>query len=149
LAGASADAVFRLLEDGSALSDTYAVPGDLSFLERTGELASLSSQSSVGPIDGGTPVFRVRGRVSAAAATRDHSEAQATIVERVVNVAAGAPVVIVIAHAGADDHASELATAVEAQLAGCEVHVSELGPSIGAVLGPGSYALGFCAAQGC
>jgi DegV family protein with EDD domain len=146
---ATADEVFKFLEDASLSTDTYAIPGSLDYLERTGELALLSSQSSVGPVETGAPVFRVRGRVSAAAPTADHAAAEAEVVNRVERAANGRPVILVVAHALAGEAAERLAAAARARLTVCELHVSEMGPALGAVLGPGSYSLGYCAVDAC
>jgi DegV family protein with EDD domain len=144
--GAGTADVFRFLEESSLSSDTYAIPGSLDHLERTGELTILSSQSSVGRIDGGIPLFRVRGRVSAAAATADHATAEHELLSRVERAADGRPLTVVVSHADGPAAAQRLADAAKARLGASEVHISALGPTIGAVLGPGSVALGFCAA---
>ncbi len=142
-AGASTDEVFHLLEEGASACDTYAIPGSLDYLERTGELAILNSQSNVGPIDSGLPLFRVRGRVSAAAACVDAADAMEQLLQRVAATAAGRPLIVVVA--AAPDSASALTTLARSRLNVSELHESSLGPTIGSVLGPGTIALGFCA----
>lgn len=143
--GASADEVFQLLEDASLSTDTYAIPGSLAYLERTGELTVLSSQSSVGPIEGGIPLFRVRGRVSVAVPTASQAAAEEEAISRAARAAAGRPVFVVISHAMAGAAAQRLADAATSRLDVCELHISEMGPTLGAVLGPGACSLGFCA----
>ena len=143
--GGSKDEVFRLLELGSSSTETFAIPASLDYLEQTGDLAMLSSQSSVGAIDNGIPLFRVRGRISAAAATHDHAAAEEELLKRVEQTAAGRPVIVLIGQSGDATPANRLAEAARKRLSVAELYVTSLGPTIGAVLGPGAYALGFCA----
>jgi DegV family protein with EDD domain len=143
--GASKDEVFGLLEQGSSSADTYAVPASLDYLEQTGDLAMLSSQSSVGMIDNGIPLFRVRGRVSAAAPAADAAAAEDELLKRVEQTAARRPVIVLVAQSGDKTAANRLADAARRRLNVEELYLTNLGPAIGAVLGPGAYALGFCA----
>lgn len=143
--GASTDEVFKFLEEGSGSCDTYAVPGSLDYLERTGDLTIFNSQSNIGPIDHGLPIFRVRGRVSAAAVADDAQVAIEEIVRKVGETAAGRPVVLVVAGADPAGPAGQLADAARQSLTVSELVMAQLGPAVGSVLGPGSFALGFCA----
>jgi DegV family protein with EDD domain len=145
--GGSTDEVFAFVERASMASDTYAIPRDLRYLERSGELALLSSQSTVGRIDEGIPLFRVRGRVSAAAATADHASAEDELFARVTAAAGSRPAVVVVGHAAAAEAAERLAARAHGALRVSELHIVEMGPTIASVLGAGAYGLGFCAPE--
>lgn len=143
--GKSADAVFALVEELSLAADTYAIPGSLDLLERSGDLELFNSQSNVGPIDAGIPVFRVRGRVSPVAVAPDHPAAEAALLERIASAAGDREVIAIAVHAEAPEAAQRLADDVRGRLNVSELHIGPMGPTIGSVLGPGAYGLGFCA----
>jgi fatty acid-binding protein DegV len=144
-AGMGADDLFRFMEDLTAGADSYAIPDGLDFLGRSGALDMMNSQSAVGRIDLGAPLFRIRGRISPAAVAHDPGGAEQLLLERAAATAAGREVVVVVTHAEAEGAAQRLAAQAHAHLRVAELQIGPMGPTVGVVLGPGAYGLGFCA----
>jgi DegV family protein with EDD domain len=143
--GKGPEEVFEFVEELTAGADSYAIPAGLDFLESSGTLDMMNSQSTIGRIDTGVPLFRIRGRVSPAAVSDDAEGTEQLLIDRVAATAGGRDVVVVVTHAEAKDAADRLAERARASLRVSELHVGPMGPTIGAVLGPGAYGLGFCA----
>jgi len=142
--GGSTDDVFRLIESASMACDTYAIPRDFDYLERTGDLAIMNSQSNVGPIDGGLPLFRVRGRFSPVAVARDSAGAFDEALARIAATSDGREVIIVLAADVPEGAVTTLTAGCRRALNVAELHIAPAGPTVGSVLGPGSISLGFC-----
>jgi fatty acid-binding protein DegV len=75
----------------------------------------------------------------------DAAGAQQLLLDRAAATASGREVVVVVTHAEAEDAAQRLAAQARACLRVSELHIGPMGPTIGVVLGPGAYGLGFCA----
>lgn len=146
-AGASmADAV-SIFERLSTVADNLVIAHDLDQLDRSGQLQLLNSQSSHGPLDAGVPLFRVRGALTVQAVVPDVAAAESALLDRAAQLANGRPVVAVVTHALAPVAAARLAAALQARLKVAELITTEMGPTVGSVLGAGAYGVGLCLAQ--
>jgi len=56
----------------------------------------------------------------------------------------GPPAILVVTHALAPEAAERLRQKASERLAVDEIHVTELGPTVGGLLGAGAWGLGFC-----
>lgn len=142
--GASADEVFALMERASTMADTLLIARDLSQLERSGQLAIVASQSNVGPLDAGVPLFRLRGRLTALAVHEGREAAERALVEAIGAKAGDRPVILVATSAAASLEAERLLDLARASLNAENVQTTVMGPVGAGLLGPGAYGLGFC-----
>ena len=143
----SADEVLRVVEAVAPQAETFAVAASLDQLERSGQLQAVASQSGIGSLDDGVPVFRVRDRLRALLLADDAIEGERALLERAEQAAGGAPVTLVVTHAGVPEAAERLRSAAEQRLKVSEAFVTAMGPTLGSLLGAGAYGLGFAAAQ--
>jgi DegV family protein with EDD domain len=143
-AGASADDVFARMEGASTAADAYFLARDLAQLERSGQLATVTSQSNVGPLNAGIALFRLRGRLSALSVHPDYESAEAALIETIEARTNGRPVVLVATHADSVTDAGRLLRAAQASLRIASVHTTNAGPVVASLLGRGCYGLGFC-----
>jgi DegV family protein with EDD domain len=144
--GANGDEVFRIVEEASTAADAYFIARDLGQLERSGQLAAVTTQSNVGALDDGVPLFRVRGRLTAVSVHDSREEAEAALVEQIAAKAVGRQVIVVSTHAGAAGDRDRLAALGRTKLQIREEHATEMGPVVATLLGAGAYGLGFCVA---
>jgi fatty acid-binding protein DegV len=145
-AGASGDDVFRIVEAASTSADSYFIARDLAQLERSGQLAAVTTQSNVGPLDEGVPLFRVRGRLTAVSVHGSRAAAEAAMVDRIKTTAAARPVILVATAADADADRSRLLALARATVEVQEAYETDVGPVVATLLGRGVSGLGFCVA---
>ena len=119
---------------------------DVDGLDRAGELAAVQSQSGIGSLDFGVPVFRARDRIKALELADDAEQAENILIDRAAEILGGRPAILVVTHALAVEAAERLRAKAESRLTVDELHVTELGPTVGGLLGAGAWGLGFCQA---
>lgn len=145
-AGAGREEIVRLIEERSAAADTYLVPATLDYLRRTDRLTTLG-QGPAGRLDGTIPLFRARGRLTAIAKAPNQDAA----VEQMLDQIAGAAGpdrehLAVVTHAVAPDLAQQVAERLAGRICCRPPLVTELGPTVGTYLGPGTVGVGYCPA---
>lgn len=143
-AGGSRAEVEAALDAISAGADVFMLAPDVDGLERAGELAAVESASGIGPLDFGVPVFRARDRIKAVSLEDDAEAAEDTLLELASAALDGDEAILVVTHAQSPDAAARLRDKAEARLSCAELHVTELGPTVGGLLGAGAWGLGFC-----
>jgi DegV family protein with EDD domain len=146
-AGADAAAVAALVDSTTAAADTYLLAASLDQLEAAGQLSIVQSQSTVGRLVDGVPVFRLRGRLSAQSIEDDASAAEEALVSQVAKNLAGRPAFLVVTHADAAADAERLLAAASSELEVQGSCLTEAGPTVTGLLGRGVYGLGFCLAS--
>ena len=145
---ASADKVVRVIEATAPRAEAFAIALSADQLDRAGQLRAVTTQSGVGALDGGVPLFRVRDRLRALAVADDAGTAEQQLLERAEQVAGGDAVTLVVTHARAPEAAERLRAAAEGRLKVTATVVTEMGPTLGSLLGAGAYGLGFCPSEG-
>lgn len=145
-AGGDRAAVEHALDDVTGSADIFLLAPDVDGLDRAGELAAVQSQSGIGPLDFGVPVFRARDRIKAVDLADDVDQAEAMLLGRAAEILDGQPAILVVTHALAPDAADRLRGKASSRLNVDEIHVTELGPTVGGMLGAGAWGLGFCQA---
>ncbi|MDE2744489.1 MAG: DegV family protein [Chloroflexota bacterium] len=143
-AGGDREAVERALDEVSASADIFMLTPDVDGLDRAGELSAVQSQSGIGSLDFGVPVFRARDRVKAVALADDADQAEHMLLDRAADILGGQPAILVVTHALAPEAAARLSEKASARLTAEEIHITELGPTVGGLLGAGAWGLGFC-----
>jgi DegV family protein with EDD domain len=142
----SREEVVRWIEDQSGAADTYLVPASLEWLRRADRVTTLN-QGPAGKLDGMVPLVRVRGRLTAVAKAPAADAARELMIEHVARtVDAGSEQILVVTHAVAPEAAEAVAKRVGARVRCRPPLITELGPTIGAYLGPGTVGIGFCPA---
>jgi DegV family protein with EDD domain len=145
-AGRTREEIVRWIEDQSGAADTYLVPGSLEWLRRAGRVTTLS-QGPAGKLDGTIPLLRARGRLTAIAKAPETDSARDLMIEQVRGaVAAGSEPIVVVTHAVAPEAAEQVAARLSARIRCRPPLITELGPTIGAFLGPGTVGIGYCPA---
>lgn len=142
--GGGRDEVEAALDAISAGADVFMLAPDVDGLERAGELAAVESASGIGPLDFGVPVFRARDRIKAVSLQDDAEAAEDALLDLASAALGGAEAIVVVTHAQSPDAAARLRAKAEARLNCAELHVTELGPTVGGLLGAGAWGLGFC-----
>jgi DegV family protein with EDD domain len=142
-----ADELLARVEELSPRAETFLISTAVDQLERAGQLSLVSTQSGVGRLREGVPLFRVRDQLRAVSLERDAEGAERALVERVAAVVGDDDAILVATHAGAPEAAARLAEAIGDRIAVREQTVSELGPPIGALLGRGAYGVGVVAVR--
>ena len=145
-AGGNRESVERALDDVSASADIFMLAPDVDGLDRAGELSAVQSQSGIGSLDFGVPVFRARDRIKAVALADDAEQAEDMLLDRAADILGGQPAILVVTHALAPESADRLRDKASARLSVDETQVTELGPTVGGLLGAGAWGLGFCQA---
>jgi DegV family protein with EDD domain len=117
---------------------TFFVPDTLEHLRRGGRIgaaaALLGSALAVKPL-----LHMQDGRVVPLEKVRTSARALARLVQRVTEAAGDQPVAVAVHHLAAPERAERLAAELRERLPQLrELHVSELGPAIGAHVGPGA-----------
>ena len=143
-AGGGRAEVEAALDAISAGADVFMLAPDIDGLERAGELAAVESASGIGPLDFGVPVFRARDRIKAVSLQDDAEAAEDALLELASTALGGAEAIVVVTHAQSPDAADRLRAKAEARLNCAELHLTELGPTVGGLLGAGAWGLGFC-----
>jgi len=143
-AGGDREAVERALDEVSASADIFMLAPDVDGLDRAGELSAVQSQSGIGSLDFGVPVFRARDRIKAVALADDAEQAEDMLLDRAADILGGQPAILVVTHALAPEAAARLSEKASARLTVEELHITELGPTVGGLLGAGAWGLGFC-----
>lgn len=143
-AGKSLAEVLAGIEQASTQAETFVISPSVEQLDRAGQLKIVTSQSGIGPLEPGVPLFRVRDRLTAIAVADDSAAAESDLLDRAEQLAAGSPVMLVVTHAQAPEAAERLAAAARQRLSVRESIVTEMGPTLGALLGSGAYGLGLC-----
>ncbi len=144
--GADRAAVDHALDEVSFSADIFMLAPDVDGLDRAGELSAVQSASGIGSLDFGVPVFRARDRIKAVELADDAEQAEDSLLEHAARILDGQPAILVVTHALAPEAAARLQEKAAAQLNVDELHVSELGPTVGGLLGAGAWGLGFCQA---
>lgn len=143
-AGKSMADVLAGIERASTQAETFMIAPSMEQLERAGQLQIVTSQSGIGPLEPGVPLFRVRDRLTAIAVADDTAAAESELLDRAEQLADGSPVTLVVTHAQAPEAAERLVAAASDRLSVRESIVTEMGPTLGALLGSGAYGLGLC-----
>lgn len=147
-AGADRETIVRMVEELSGAADTYLVPASLEWLRRSDRVTTLG-QGPAGRLDGTVPVIRVRGRLTAVAKAADVERARDLMLEQVVrSVEAEREQVVVVTHAVAPEAAAGIAADIGGRIRCRPPLITELGPAVGAYLGPGTVGVGFCPVPG-
>lgn len=142
--GRSRAEVVRLIEDVSAAADTYLVPATGEYLRRADRLTTLG-QGPAGRLEGMIPVLRARGRLTAVAKAADAVTARAMMLDLIARTADPARAhVVVVTHAVAPVVAAQVAADLAARMTCRPPLITELGPTVGAALGPGAVGVGYC-----
>ncbi len=144
--GGDRAAVEQALDDVTASADIFMIAPDVDGLDRAGELSAVQSQSGIGPLDFGVPVFRARDRIKAVDLADDEEQAEEMLLDQAAGILADHPAILVVTHALAPEAAGRLRDKASARLSVDEIHVTELGPTVGGLLGAGAWGMGFCQA---
>ena len=144
-AAADADALLATVEELAPRAETFLIASSVDQLERAGQLSLVSTQSGVGRLDEGAPLYRVRDQVRVVSLENDEASAEAALVDRVATVVAGDEAMLVATHADAPEAASRLAEAIAGRVTVRHQITTELGPAIGSLLGRGAYGVGVVA----
>jgi fatty acid-binding protein DegV len=124
------------------------VPASLEWLRRTDKLTTLG-QGPAGRLDGAIPLLRVRGRLTAIAKAPSAEAAQAMMLDHVATaVDTTRDQIAVVTHAVAPDVAAQVAEQLAARVRCRPPLITELGPTVGTYLGPGTVGIGFCPVPG-
>lgn len=143
-AGRDREAVVRLIEELSGAADTYLVPATLEWLRRADRLTTLG-QGPAGRLEGTIPLLRVRGRLTAVAKAPDAEGARELMLEHAVRAMDGErEQTVVVTHAVAPEAAARLAADLSARIRCRPPLITELGPTVGTYLGPGTVGVAFC-----
>ena len=145
-AGGDREAVERALDEVTASADIFMIAPDVDGLDRAGELSAVQSQSGIGSLDFGVPVFRARDRIKAVELADDPEEAEDLLLNRAADVLGDQPAILVVTHALAPEAAARLRDKASSRLTVDEIQITELGPTVGGLLGAGAWGLGFCQA---
>jgi DegV family protein with EDD domain len=137
-AGAGAEEVRDAAAAVAAATRTFFVPDTLEHLRRGGRIGSaaalLGSALAVKPL-----LHMQDGRVVPLEKVRTSARAFARLVQRVSEAAGEDPVAVAVHHLAAPERAERLAGELRERLPDLrELYVSELGPAIGAHVGPGA-----------
>ena len=138
--------VEQALDEVTNSADIFMLAPDVDGLDRAGELAAVQSQSGIGSLDFGVPVFRARDRIKAVELADDDEQAEDALLGRASDILGGQPAILVVTHALAAEAAERLRGKAASRLNVDEIHVTELGPTVGGLLGAGAWGLGFCQA---
>lgn len=142
--GGGREDVEAALDAITVSADVFMLAPDAEGLDRAGELAAVESASGIGPLDFGVPVFRARDRIKAVSLEDDAEAAEDALLERAAAALGGEPSIVVVTHAQAPEAAERLRGKAEARLSCADLQVTELGPTVGGLLGAGAWGLGFC-----
>ena len=143
-AGRTREEIVRLIEDLSGAADTYLVPASLDWLRRTDKVTTLG-QGPAGRLDGAIPLLRVRGRLTAVAKAPTADAARAMMLDHAAKaVDQEREQIAVVTHAVAPDAAAQVAEQLAARVRCRPPLITELGPTVGTYLGPGTVGVGFC-----
>ena len=145
-AGGDREAVERALDEVTASADIFMIAPDVDGLDRAAELSAVQSQSGIGPLDFGVPLFRARDRIKAVELADDEEQAEAMLLDRAAEILGAQPAILVVTHALAPEAAERLGDKASSRLTVDEIHVTELGPTVGGLLGAGAWGMGFCQA---
>jgi DegV family protein with EDD domain len=140
-AGAGAAAVARTARETADATRTFFVVDTLEHLRRGGRIGSAAAV--LGSALAVKPVLHVQdGRVVPLEKVRTSARAMNRLVQRAVEAAGEGPVSVAVHHLAAADRADRLAGELRDRLPQLrELHVSELGPAIGAHVGPGAVGI--------
>ena len=145
-AGGDRAAVEQALDEVTASADIFMIAPDVDGLDRAGELSAVQSQSGIGPLDFGVPVFRARDRIKAVELADDEQQAEDMLLDQAANILGDQPAILVVTHALAPEPAERLRDKAATRLSVDEIHLTELGPTVGGLLGAGAWGMGFCQA---
>ncbi|MDI3257722.1 MAG: DegV family protein [Kyrpidia sp.] len=138
--GVSLEDCARRLNELARMIRAYFVVDDLNYLHRSGRLGA--AQALVGSMLQVKPILTLEdGRLAVAEKVRTRRRAVDRIVERVEEALRAAPQRVCVIHADRAEDAEALRRRVQAILPGQDVPVRELGPVLGAHVGPGVLAL--------
>jgi DegV family protein with EDD domain len=140
-AGVDAAAVARTARETADATRTFFVVDTLEHLRRGGRIGSAAAV--LGSALAVKPVLHVQdGRVVPLEKVRTSARAMNRLVQRAVEAAGEGPVSVAVHHLAAADRADRLAGELRDRLPQLrELHVSELGPAIGAHVGPGAVGI--------
>lgn len=145
-AGGDLAAVEHALDEVTSSADIFMITPNVDGLDRAGELPLVTSSSGIGPLDYGVPVFRARDRIKAVDLADDADEAEDMLINRAAEILGDAPSILVVTHALAPEAASRLRDKAASRLNAAEIQITELGPTVGGMLGAGAWGMGFCQA---
>jgi DegV family protein with EDD domain len=140
-AGLGAAAVARTARETADATRTFFVVDTLEHLRRGGRIGSAAAV--LGSALAVKPVLHVQdGRVVPLEKVRTSARAMNRLVQRAVEAAGEGPASVAVHHLAAADRADRLAGELRDRLPQLrELHVSELGPAIGAHVGPGAVGI--------
>jgi DegV family protein with EDD domain len=144
-AASDADALLATVEQLAPRAETFLIAPAVDQLERAGQLSIVGTQSGVGRLEEGVPLYRVRDRLRAINLADDRAAAEAALVEQAATVAGDDEAIVVATHAGAPEAAARIAEAVANRVGVRRQLTTDLGPMIGALLGRGTYGVGLVA----
>jgi DegV family protein with EDD domain len=145
-AGRIREEIVRWIEEQSGAADAYLVPASLEWLRRADRVTTLS-QGPAGKLDGAIPLVRARGRLSETAKAPTADAARDLMIEEVTRApATGSEPIVVVTHAVAPEAAEQVAARISTRIRCRPPLITELGPTVGAFLGPGTVGVGFCPA---
>jgi DegV family protein with EDD domain len=145
-AGRGREALVQLIEERSAAADTYLVPASLDYLRRADRLTTLG-QGPAGKLDGTIPLFRARGRLTAITKAPSQDAAVGQMLDAIAKAAdPSREHIVVVTHAVAPDLAKQVAERLAERIRCRPPLITELGPTVGAYLGPGTVGVGYCPA---
>jgi DegV family protein with EDD domain len=136
-AGGTVDEAVTTAEKRAAGTSAYFYVDTLEYLRRGGRIGT--AQALLGSALAVKPLLQLEnGRIDLLEKVRTASRAIARLEELVADRAGSAPVDIAVHHLSAPDRASALAERLRTRVQGlADLHVSEIGPVIGAHTGPG------------
>jgi len=144
--GASLDGLLAAIDDLEPRCESLYVPGDPAWLERAGRLASIEER--IGALDGRSPVLRLGTRITSVVAEETHEAAIEAAIERAGARSGGAGVNVSVVQGGASACAARVAEEVQRRWPVARLETSEMSPTHGSQLGPGSVGIGLCPVAG-
>jgi DegV family protein with EDD domain len=139
------DQLLAAVETLGPQCDTLFVPAGVDWLEASGRLNLIEDR--VGEVDDGVPVVRVGTRITGVALAASQEEGLREAVRRAgARAPEGKPVIVTIDHAAAPGLAEVAAGLAAKTWEVARTVITELSPTIGSQLGPGSVGIGVCPA---
>lgn len=140
-AGLSSHAIFGRLAAIRARMETAITPATLRHLIAGGRAPKL--QGSIGEMLDVKPILAIiDGRLEPVGRVRGRRQALQVMLDRVASAFDGRPTRVAVAHANVPDEAEEYARLARTRLCVAEMIVTDLGPVLATLAGPGLIAIG-------
>lgn len=144
--GAELEDLVDALETLEPLCDSLFVPGELTWLERSGRLALIEER--LGELEDGTPIVRVGTRITGVAKSENPTSAlRAAVKAAGQRPGAATPLNVTIVHADAQSPAEQAADLMRAAYTIENITIAPLSATIGGQLGPGTIGIGVAPAR--